>query len=536
MNARRLWSAIGASAIWFFGTGAFSVSVADPPDQSMIAASTAVADGGNTCAKCHAAAVAGFARSKMAQSMRVGGQEPSGVVRIPGTTIRMYSDKNDSWQSLESDSVTTTYHVDYVIGSGTHAHGYLINLDHHLFQSPVAYYRSRTAYGMAPGYEKSASPDFTRPVGEGCVFCHAGSFNAIAGTQNEYGEIPFPHLSIGCNRCHGDTAAHLADPDAGNIVNPEYLGTAARDSVCEQCHLIGAARVLNPGKRFSDFQAGEPLEDIFTIYRIEAPEGAEARFRVISHSEQLALSQCKIRSAEKMWCGTCHDPHNEPTDPVAYYRAKCLQCHAGTAFPAVHPAKTSNCIGCHMPRRDAQDGGHTAFTDHRIQRTPETGLASEATSIVPWREPPSNLAKRNLGIALIRVGMERKSFKQVAKGYEMLTEVQQEFSQDSEMFNALGTALDLARQYGEAVQAFQLAVRFDPLSSPKEASLGQDYEALGDQQQAERHLEKAMELDSLNLSAAELLISIYERNGELSKADELSKKLIRLTRGSMEHK
>jgi tetratricopeptide (TPR) repeat protein len=132
--------------------------------------------------------------------------------------------------------------------------------------------------------------------------------------------------------------------------------------------------------------------------------------------------------------------------------------------------------------------------------------------------------------------MESKSFKQVAKGYEMLTEVQQEFSQDSEMFNALGTALDLARQYGEAVQAFQLAVRFDPLSSPKEASLGQDYEALGDQQQAERHLEKAMELDSLNLSAAELLISIYERNGELSKADELSKKLIRLTRGSMEHK
>src|ERR1700694_3206503 len=82
-----------------------------PPDQ-------------NQCSKCHAEEVDGFARSKMAHSMRVGGQEPAGVVTAPGTTITMYSDKAGSWQALNSHETTITYHVDYVIGSGTHASGY----------------------------------------------------------------------------------------------------------------------------------------------------------------------------------------------------------------------------------------------------------------------------------------------------------------------------------------------------------------------------------------------------------------------------
>jgi hypothetical protein len=63
----------------------------------------------------------------------------------------MYSDKAGSWQTLNSHGTTTTYHVDYVIGSGTHASGYMMDLGDHLFQSPVAYYLSRSAYGLAPG-------------------------------------------------------------------------------------------------------------------------------------------------------------------------------------------------------------------------------------------------------------------------------------------------------------------------------------------------------------------------------------------------
>ena len=536
MKVRTLSTLLGATLICLSLAGVSNVIQANPLGQSAQNAPASSSKEADQCIRCHAAKVAGFTRSKMANSMRTGGQEPAGIVQIGGTTIRMYSDKNGSWQSLERNGSTRTYHVDYVIGSATHASGFLIDLGDHLLQSPVAYYTSREAYGMAPGFEAAPDPDFTRPVGAGCVFCHAGSFSAVAGTMNEYGATPFPHLAIGCNRCHGDASAHLADPDAGNIVNPENLDTSARDSICEQCHLIGLARVLNPGKRFSDFQAGEPLEDVFTVYHSVAPKGTEARFRVISHSEQLALSKCKISSGQQMWCGTCHDPHDEPTETVSFYRQRCLRCHAHTSFLADHPSRTSDCISCHMPKRDAKDGGHTTFTDHRIQRIPEDQPAAEASSVVAWRDPPVDLATRNLGIALVEIGTQRSSPKQVVDGYRMLTEVQQKFSGDSEMYNSIGNALYMGRQYGEAVQAFELAVRFDPISSQKEASLGQAYAALGDQKQAERHLEEATELDPLNLSAATHLIGIYNRNGETAKADELSKKITGLASTTIDRK
>jgi len=44
--------------------------------------------------------------------------------------------------------------------------------------------------------------------------------------------------AITCERCHGPSEKHLADPRAGTIVNPSKLAPAARDSICEQCHLL----------------------------------------------------------------------------------------------------------------------------------------------------------------------------------------------------------------------------------------------------------------------------------------------------------
>ena len=178
-----------------------------------------------------------------------------------------------------------------------------------------------------------------------------------------------------------------------------------------------------------------------------------------------------------------------------------------------------------MPTREAKDGGHTVFTDHHIRRRPEPEPTDEPTAIAPWREPPIEFATRNLGIASVEVGMERRSSKQVVSGYRMLTEVQQQFSQDSEMYDTMGNALFIGQQYGEAMQAFALAVRYDPKSSPKEVNLAQAYSALGDDRLAQQHLERAMELDPLNLNAAALLMSIYDKNGEQAKSDELSKRL-----------
>jgi Flp pilus assembly protein TadD len=107
----------------------------------------------------------------------------------------------------------------------------------------------------------------------------------------------------------------------------------------------------------------------------------------------------------------------------------------------------------------------------------------------------------------------------------MLTEVQAQFSQDSDMYTTMGSALLIGRQYAEAVEAFALAVRLDPTSSPKEADLGQAYAALGDRASGAHHLERAMELDPVNLGAAYQLIAIYNANSETAKAEQLSQRL-----------
>jgi tetratricopeptide (TPR) repeat protein len=303
------------------------------------------------------------------------------------------------------------------------------------------------------------------------------------------------------------------------------LDPASRDSVCEQCHLKGVARVLNPGKQFTDFAVGQPLEQTFTVYRYSVSAGEQPPFKVISHSEQLALSRCKREAGNKMWCGTCHDPHNEPTNVVSYYRSKCLSCHANTQYAKGHPFRTSNCIGCHMPKKEATDGGHTVFTDHRIQRTSHQGPVGEPNGIVPWRDAPPELAKRNLGLASIEAGAEARSWPQIVSGYRTLTEVQHQFPDDCEIYESIGNALFIGRQFSEAEIAFEMAQRCDPKSSPTEASLGSADAASGNNGDAEIHLGRALELDPMNLSAAEELIALYEKDGKTKEADALRSRI-----------
>src|SRR5277367_789420 len=486
--------------------------------------------GAERCAVCHPSEVEGYARSSMARALRRAGREPEGTVTAQGSTITMRSTAEGFFQGWENGGDKSEYRVDYVIGSGEHASGYLVNIGGHLFQSPVAYYKSRQAYDLAPGYENQPDPDFTRPIREECVLCHSGNALHVAGTLNEYRAPIFPasEEAITCERCHGPAELHLADPRAANIVNPAKLQPAARDSICEQCHLFGVARVPNPGKQLSDFVPGERAEEVFTTYHDANPTGA---FKVISHVEQLALSACARNSNGRLWCGSCHDPHNiangEPLQRVAYYRSVCLTCHAAN-FPAAaaHPAKDSDCLSCHMPRRDAKDGGHSAFTDHRIQCRPESQPAAPADSgIAAWREPSPELRARNLGIAYIDAGMQRKSSQFIVRGYRTLTAVQAQFSNDSDFFKWIGEALLLAQQTSEAKIAFERALELDPNSPLAEASAASPYVQSGDAARAIAHLERALTLDPLYLPAARTLMGLYQKEGDTVQADSLAGKI-----------
>ena len=259
------------------------------------------------------------------------------------------------------------------------------------------------------------------------------------------------HVERSIGRLHSPRKRSRASAVMARLKSTSVIPGPARSSILRSSSLPLATASANNvtcwelaeysirERSFAIFGRDSALEDVFTTYCNVLPPGTEAgKFKVISHVEQLARSTCARKSNGQLWCGTCHDPHNKPLEPVQFYRSKCLSCHMEN-FPGSHPDKESNCIGCHMPRRDAKDGGHTAFTDHRIQRRPEPNkLCLADTDIAAWREPAPDLQKRNLGIAYVNVGVERRSPPFVVRGYRMLTEVQDQFSTDSEVFTVHG--------------------------------------------------------------------------------------------------
>ena len=476
------------------------------------------------CAACHPKEVAAYAHSAMAHSLRRPATEPQGrLTTSSGTHFAIRSSATGTWQRMERFGESAEFRVAYVIGSGTHASGYLIQVGDHLFQSPLAYYSRRHAYDLSPGYEQVSEPDFTRPVGEECVLCHSGRPQYIHGSVNRYTAPVFAEESISCERCHGPTSDHLKRPAPGSIVNPAKLPPAARDSVCEQCHLTGATqRILNPGKRFDDFQPGEPLEDVFTVY-VRAGTG---NFKVISHSEQLAQSACARGSSGKLWCGTCHDPHAPAAATAATYNSRCEACHAGKLEKS--HITNPDCIRCHMQRRPAQDGGHTVFTDHQITRRPETeSLPSAPGDLVAWREPPATLQARNLALAYVNAGIASRSPAEVVRGYRVLTEVERISPDDVDVLEGIGRALVAGGQPLEALKAFDRIVQLSPGNAKSEEDAGVALLQAGQLERSASYLERAVQLDPLLFSAGVRLQEVYRRQGKESKADALAESMRR---------
>ncbi len=484
------------------------------------------------CAVCHPAEVKGYAKSAMAQSLRRPLKEPEGAFEhaSSGTKFTAYSNSRGAWQRREREGAVSDYRVEYVIGSGKHAEGYLVRIGRHLFQSPVTFYPRVQRYDMAPGYEMARTPDFIRPVTLECVLCHAGEPRHITGTISEYETPAFGAEAISCERCHGDAAKHLKDPSAKTIVNPAKLAPVARSSVCEQCHLMGAARAVNPGKKFQDFQPGQALEEVFTIYTAKLPPGSpEGGLKVISHSEQLAHSRCSTETQEKLWSGTCHDPHDLGAQPASYYRARCLDCHAGTlAKNHAGGRDKADCVACHMARRNAKDGGHTVFTDHRIARRPEPEAEGEEPKnyeLAAWREPPQEFRQRNLALAYANSGFEHGSVSRIVRGLHMLEESEKKFPDDPDVLSALGTAYLSVRQPRDAAPRFARLLELQPGSAINEANAGAAWLRMGNMEKGLPHLERAIQLDPLLFHVAEMLAGMYQSQGAMEKMEALARRV-----------
>lgn len=430
------------------------------------------------CAGCHQQIVERWSKSPMARSsgVVVAAEQPAGGAG-PGFVVTR-------GPSPELHFGATVQRLDYHIGSGRMGRSYAFVDGGYLYQAPVGYYTNRKAWDLAPGYEHDAKPDFTRPVTEECLFCHATGARAAPGTLNRILN-PDSLSGIGCERCHGDASAHLTDPRRGNIVNPARLSAVMRDSVCEQCHLAGRIRMALPGKSLADFRPGAPLSDFIEVF-----VGGENAVRVNGHAEALAASRCKAASGDRLWCGTCHNLH---ADAAAGYNAKCQTCHAAAQCPRGGTARGSDCIGCHMPESRAADGGHTVWTDHSIPRRPRGQPSTAPSDIRPYysRTLPRTVADRNLGLAYAELGERTHNIGLLSRAWPLLRSAIDGGIKDPLLYARAGALMQADGRAEQAVALYRASVAIDPAQPGVLLKLAGLLERSGAADEAKRLREKA---------------------------------------------
>lgn len=510
---------------------------------ALLALQCAPAEAVEVCKSCHPTEVEHYLLTGMGRSISRPSQTVSANFRHEhsGSSFAVSGSESGMVQTVRRGGLGAEYPVEYVIGSGNAAFGFLIRVEDYLYQSPISYYTHRDRWDMAPGFELHPAPDFDRPVLHECLWCHAGRPRPVAFTQNRYRAPFLEPQSISCDRCHGPPERHLAAPSRETIVNPVRLSPSRRDSVCEQCHLGGEERVLNPGRTFGEFRPGMELEDVFSVYVGQGDREAPGRFKVVGHVEQLALSQCYQASGTRMWCGTCHDPHSPVEDTVSHYRARCLSCH-GETLDSHHAAQSEGCIDCHMVRRPSFDSGHSAFTDHRIERFPQTGAdaGGTATRIRAWREADSPiLAQRNLGLAYARLGQRRKRPDFMDEGASLLAQLAQAGVLDPEGLEALGTIL-LSKQappeagLGElARDLLNRAWQESPSVPARLRTLAAAEWQSGRTERAVELLRRSTVIDPQNRAAYEVLARIHSENGRPAEALRTWRRYLELVPASL---
>jgi Flp pilus assembly protein TadD len=473
----------------------------------------------------------------------------------------------------------TAAEVQFALGSQAHGRAYLIDRGGYVFQSPINWYAQADHWDTAPNVtEELSHAHFYRTAVPQCLHCHGDGVAPVGHTVNRYRDAQF--RAIGCERCHGPGELHVrrherhepAEDVDDTIVNPRHLEPALREAVCQQCHLQGKARVERRGRRTSDFRPGLPFELFWSVFN--SPPQAAGDNKAVSHVEQMYASRCFRASAGKLGCTSCHDPHSlpAPAQKVAFYRGRCLKCHAaGDCREKMEVRRPTNddCTACHMPRARTTDIAHTASSDHRILRRPGDSPALPArrplvagVQLVAFHQDRLDLNDpglyRDLGVALVHLAETRESGAdarqigraalpllddaarrapddlpaRLAGGYaswlvgrrdDALRAFEDVLAHDPAHETALMYAAALSAERGQfeaAADYWRRAVAVDPWSSHYHFRLAQALVGKQDWRGAADECRRSLELYPATWDARKLLIVALLRRGEAARARE----------------
>ncbi len=458
--------------------------------------------GDQVCGSCHSSEYKSFKQTAMGRSASIPSQDDLQSLAKPitfssSTLDRTYSVYTHNGKMYHEESqrdpkgqlvFSETHEIAYVVGTGEVGKSYLVSKGDAFFVSPISFYTRINGWDLSPGYETSLFRGFTRPVLELCVDCHTGQPLFVPDRPNHFQQPPFRFLSIGCERCHGPGAIHVMQRKEGaplegsidyDIVNPATMPAEIRDDVCAQCHFLGDARVLRPGKKNLDFRPGTPLDKVVAIFSVPAKLKGN-QFSALDQFEQLKLSRCAIASKGRLGCITCHDPHVQlhGAEAAEDFRKRCLTCHKveSCRAPLARRQSTSppdSCVMCHMPKQQLQNISHGSATDHRILRIPsenlQTGdqvLPAPAEELVydatPLGFQDAKPDLRSLALAYPQVAGHYPALRQ--KGFATLEQAARELRDDAEVQAAYGLILAVA-QPGEGARAADALQRAIDLGS-----------------------------------------------------------------------
>lgn len=481
--------------------------------------------GSQVCAQCHAEISQSYSRTSMANSAAIASEateienyESDWVTGNRGFRVRATKSEAGLIHTEQLLSVDgrvlceQSVPIAYELGSGKRGRSYLIERDDQLMMSPLTWYSMALRWDASPGYTKS-NLHFERKIVEACVQCHVGRIApSPSPLENRFAKPALIEPGIGCERCHGPAGRHVAlhlerkelgifdrlSPDP--IVNPAALAPDLRESVCNDCHLLGAERVLRFEKHDRDFRPGDPLDSVWVIFNkgiggIGSGQSTEA----VNHVPQMEGSQCFQKSAGRLGCISCHDPHSqpEPKDRVQFFRNKCIDCHQAPEQECrlpqpvrVQKSPEDSCIACHMPSLSASDVQHTSQTDHRILRnpgTPGTATSSELLSLRPTSQSlPEWEIQRARGILMTQYALEFKDPALALLAQEALMPLPERGLNDPVTERCLGDTFLLQNRLELAEQHWRKALELNPRDEPSLRSLSIAVHDAGRDEEAEQ--------------------------------------------------
>jgi hypothetical protein len=284
------------------------------------------------CAGCHPKEVERHARTNHAHTLRpvletefarALPSRPIGEAR--GGYLLTYARRPDGIELTASRGTeTATALIAWAFGAGDQGVTPVARLDGRWYEHRISYYtrpgRFDLTLGHAPGVSRNAraaigieQPDAL--IGA-CFRCHG---DASRG-ENVEGK------GVSCERCHAGAAAHARTK--AKVENPGKLSPRAQVELCAACH-----RLTPPNGN-----AADPLNIRF---------------------QPLRLIKSKCYKVGNLNCLTCHPAHeNARRNDAAFYRAKCLSCHA-------NQSSKGDCLSCHMKK--SSPAPYLAFTDHFIR-------------------------------------------------------------------------------------------------------------------------------------------------------------------------